>query len=239
MQMPQFYCFVEYVAPKWHHTMTYCHGNAFRIAVPPHWPLARYVNLRVAHAQGMPGTLLPSPRVSDPDMHQDTCVTHVPWCMPWSLISGFLWSRCRGKGSRHSGACTTRNFTYLVRGSYGRNILIFGGVLLESPGNARIWGVLYFQPEKAKPRCFYDAPVTSLSWVETFIVDTAKRPLTYWQRTKEHDIDAGTDEGQRATAEWQWQDTVRFSHVSNRLSEANCELLSYVTIRLQLIHSNR
>ena len=40
------------------------------------------------------------PRVSDPDMHHGTCVTLVPWCMPGSLTSGFLWSRWRGKHSR-------------------------------------------------------------------------------------------------------------------------------------------
>ena len=28
--------------------------------------------------------------------------THVPWCMPGSLPSGFLWSRRRGKRSLHS-----------------------------------------------------------------------------------------------------------------------------------------
>ena len=67
-----------------------------------HGPLARCVKLRVAHAPGMPGTFSPTPRVSDPDMHHGTCVTHVPWCMPGSLTSGFLWSRWRGKRSRHS-----------------------------------------------------------------------------------------------------------------------------------------
>ena len=65
-------------------------------------PLARYVQLRVARALGMPGTLSPSPRVSDPDMHHDTCVAHVPWFMPRSLTNGFLWSRWWGKRSRHS-----------------------------------------------------------------------------------------------------------------------------------------
>ena len=50
----------------------------------------------------MPGTFSPPPLVSDPDMHHGTCVTHVPWCMPGSLNSGFLWCRCRGKRSRHS-----------------------------------------------------------------------------------------------------------------------------------------
>ena len=41
-----------------------------------HGPLARYDKLLVAHAPGMPGTFSPPPRVSDPDMHHDTCVTH-------------------------------------------------------------------------------------------------------------------------------------------------------------------
>ena len=44
----------------------------------------------------------PPPRVGDPDMHHGTCVTHVLWCMPGSLTSGFLWYRWRGKRSRHS-----------------------------------------------------------------------------------------------------------------------------------------
>ena len=64
-----------------------------------HGPLIRHVKLRVAHALGM---FSPSPRVSDPDMHHDTCVTYVPWCMPRSLTSGFLWSRWRGKRFLHS-----------------------------------------------------------------------------------------------------------------------------------------
>ena len=63
-------------------------------------PLARYVKLRVAHALGMPGTFSPPPRVSGPDMHQDTCVTYVPWCMP--NVPGI------------PGACATHNFTYCM-----------------------------------------------------------------------------------------------------------------------------
>ena len=54
------------------------------------------------HALGMPGTFSPPPQVSDPDMHHGSCVTHVPWRMQWPLTSGFLWSRWRGKRSRHS-----------------------------------------------------------------------------------------------------------------------------------------
>ena len=81
-----------------------------------HGPLVRYVKLWVALAPGMPGTFSPPPLVSDPDMHHGTSVTHVPWCMPGSLTSGFLWSLWRGNVSGIPGACATHNFTYLVRG---------------------------------------------------------------------------------------------------------------------------
>ena len=54
-----------------------------------HGPLTRYVKLRVAHAPGMPGMFSPPPRISYPDMHHGTCVTHVPWYMPRSLTSGW------------------------------------------------------------------------------------------------------------------------------------------------------
>ena len=50
----------------------------------------------------MPGTFsLPLP-VNKPNMYHGTCVTHVPWCMPGSLTSGFFWSWWRGKRSWHS-----------------------------------------------------------------------------------------------------------------------------------------
>ena len=51
------------------------------------------------------------PLVSDHDIHQGTCVTHVPWCMLGSLT--------RGGGENVPGIpseCTTRNLTYLARG---------------------------------------------------------------------------------------------------------------------------
>ena len=67
-----------------------------------HGRLTRYAKLWVAHAPGMPVTVSLPPRVSDPDMHHDTCVTLVPWCMPGSLTSGFLQSRWQGKRSRDS-----------------------------------------------------------------------------------------------------------------------------------------
>ena len=61
------------------------------------WASCQIHKIAGAHAPGMPGTFSPSPQVSDPDMHHGTCVTHVPWCMPGSLTSGFLWNRRRGK----------------------------------------------------------------------------------------------------------------------------------------------
>ena len=65
-------------------------------------PITRYAKFPVAHVPGMPATFSSAPRYSDPDMHHGTCATHVPWCMPRSLTSGFLWSQWRGKHSRHS-----------------------------------------------------------------------------------------------------------------------------------------
>ena len=62
----------------------------------------RYAKMQVVQAPGMLGTFSPPPRVSDPDMHHDTCVTPVPWCMSGSLTNGFSWSHWRWKRSRHS-----------------------------------------------------------------------------------------------------------------------------------------
>ena len=77
-------------------------GNTLVIIVSGNGPLAKYVKLRVAHAPGMPGMFSPPPRVGGPDMHHGPCVTHVPWCMPGSLISGIRWYRLRGKRSWRS-----------------------------------------------------------------------------------------------------------------------------------------
>ena len=93
------------------------------LLVQANGPLARYVKLRVAHAPGMPGTFSPPPWINDPGMHHGTCVTHVPWCMPGSLVSGFLWSRLRGKRSRHSRRMRNPHFTYLVRGPWPVRLL--------------------------------------------------------------------------------------------------------------------
>ena len=88
------------------------------------WASHRYVKLRVAHAPGMPGMFFPPPRVSNLDMHHGTCVTHVPWGMPRSLNSGFLWSRWGENVPGIPSACTTCNFTHLARGPYARDQLV-------------------------------------------------------------------------------------------------------------------
>ena len=74
---------------------TYCTWVSF--LTNNSWASCQIHKIGGAHAPGMPGTCSPSPQVSDPDMHHGTCVTHVPWCMPGSLTSGFLWNRRRGK----------------------------------------------------------------------------------------------------------------------------------------------
>ena len=63
----------------------------------------------------MPGTFFPPSRVSDPDIHHGTCMTHVPWCMLGSLTSGSLWSRWRGKRSRYSQRTRNRQFYVSVK----------------------------------------------------------------------------------------------------------------------------
>ena len=83
------------------------------------WTSCQIRKLAGAHAPGMLRTFSPPPRVSNPDMHQGTCVTHVPWCMPGSLTHGFLWISAAGENVPGiPGACVTLNFTYLVRGPW-------------------------------------------------------------------------------------------------------------------------
>ena len=86
-----------------------------------HGPLARYVKLWVVHAPGMQGTFSPPSRVSDPNMHHGTYVTHVLLCTPGTLaISIEIGGGENVPGiSGISGACATHNFTCLVRGPWG------------------------------------------------------------------------------------------------------------------------
>ena len=51
---------------------------------------------------GNAGNVFLATAVNDPDMHHGTCVTHVPWCKPGLLTSGYLWRLWQGKRSQHS-----------------------------------------------------------------------------------------------------------------------------------------
>ena len=87
-------------------------------AVLKNGSLARYVKLLVAHAPALPGTFSPPPRVSDPDIHHGTCVTHLPQCMldRWITVSFDVGDRENVPGI--PGASATRKFTYLVRSQW-------------------------------------------------------------------------------------------------------------------------
>ena len=80
----------------------------------------------------MPGTFSPAPLVSDPDMHHGTCVTHVLGCMPGSLTNSFLWSRWRGKRSRHSWRMCNPQFCITGKRSMERNISGFTSASWDS-----------------------------------------------------------------------------------------------------------
>ena len=86
--------------------------------------LTRYAKLRVTHAPGTPGTFFPPLRVCNPGMHHGMCVTHVPWCMPELLTSGFLWSRWRGIRFKHS--WRMGNLQFCVSGKRPINNIRFG-----------------------------------------------------------------------------------------------------------------
>ena len=78
----------------------------------------------------MPGTFSLPPRVSDPDMHHG-----MPWCMPGSLTSSFLWIGGGGNVQGIPGACATRNFTCLVRGPSFDPDTQWSLLTLEVPSN--------------------------------------------------------------------------------------------------------
>ena len=81
-----------------------------------HGPLARYAILWVAHAPEMPGTSFPPLRVSDPDVHHGTCVTHVPWCMPEIANQGFYFKIGGGENVPGIPGTTLRNLQCWVSG---------------------------------------------------------------------------------------------------------------------------
>ena len=94
-----------------------------------HVPFTRHVKLRGAYVPGMPGIYSPPPRVRDPDIYHGTCAMHVSWFMSGSLSSGFLWIRWQENVPGISGACATRNFTYLGRGPWHGHAIQRGTVI--------------------------------------------------------------------------------------------------------------
>ena len=123
-----------------------------------HGPLTRYVNLRVAHAPRMAGTFSPPPWASDSDMHHGTCMTHVPWCIPGSLTSGFLWIWWQGKRSRHSRCMRNPQFYVLVRGPC--HLLTFTETFIRVPyhlarGTGSVKGIAYFYVGNGKGVAYF------------------------------------------------------------------------------------
>ena len=108
----------QFAACQWDRQWGQVSGNNFCLEYTRHRPLARYAKLRVAYAPGMPGTFSPPLQVSDPDMNHGTYVTHVPWCMPGSLTSGFLWNRWRGKHSQLSRRMRNPQFYVSGKGAH-------------------------------------------------------------------------------------------------------------------------
>ena len=79
-----------------------CRSNWWLESVYREWPSCQIRKIAGCACAGNAGNVF-SPRLgSCPDMHHGTGVTHIPWCMSELLTSGFLWSRWRGKRSRHS-----------------------------------------------------------------------------------------------------------------------------------------
>ena len=62
-----------------------------------HWHFISYDCLSSSESVPWASYQVPSPRISDPDMQHGTCVTHVPWCRPGSLASGFSLKSVAGK----------------------------------------------------------------------------------------------------------------------------------------------
>ena len=157
--------------------------------VPFHGPLTRYEKLLVAHAPGIPGTFSPSPRVSDPEMHHGTCVTHVPWCMSVSLTSGFLWRRWRGKRSRHSWRMRNPQFCVSVR----RHVPTFHIHISQNKlPKYLLWElplstILNVQANVSIPVCMLPAMYLNLNWyltTQTIITSHAVHSTASWTRSE-------------------------------------------------------
>ena len=71
--------------------------------------------------------------------HASRYVKHVPWCMPGLQTSGFLWSRWRGKRSRHSRRKRNPQ-TYVTGKRPMANILWWDALDSITNGSPWMWG---------------------------------------------------------------------------------------------------
>ena len=117
----------------------------------------------------MPGVFSPPHRVSYPDMHHGTCVTHVPWCMPGSLTSSFIWSRWRGKRCRHSRRMRSPQF--YVSGE--RRMSLISGNRAAKPVPlvfVTSYSVTYCIYIPRKPGCAFQVYQFPLWWLKEYIL---------------------------------------------------------------------
>ena len=67
-----------------------------------HYKTCDYLSMLDCACARNAGNVLPATAGERSRHASQQCVTHVPWCMPGSLTSGFLWSQWREKRSQHS-----------------------------------------------------------------------------------------------------------------------------------------
>ena len=134
-------CIIQRIQKGFHSSHFHSINSWFR-----HGPATKYAKLPVAHAPGMPGTFSPPPPFRDPNMHHATSMTHVRWCMPGSLTSGFPWSRWLGKRSRHSRRMRKPQLYVSVRVGVGGGVGGWGlGLGLGVGGwGGKVWGDSHF-----------------------------------------------------------------------------------------------
>ena len=169
-----------------------------------HGPLARYVKLWVAHTPGMPGTFSPTPRVNDPGMHHGKCVTHEPWCMPGSLISGFLRNRWRGKRYQHFRRMRNPQFYVSVK---------------RPPGNTHTRTQAHTQPHThtnrhthMKSRVWRCSNMTGLQLNTIFFWEAFNsQPFCdiLWSRITSRDLFCDREHFHWAFATWVWWDGLK------------------------------
>ena len=156
-------------------------------------PLTRYVKLRVGHTPGMPRTFSLTPRVSDPDMHHGTCVTHVPWCMSGSLTSGFLWSRWRRKTFPAFPAHTQPVILRICQEAHGvlskspasplfAQLLVLAKIKenTKAPRHWRLWGEftgdrwIHHTKDQLRAKCFHLMTSSCVRWNGTIEIHGCK-----------------------------------------------------------------